>query len=773
MAIRMSGLVSGMDTESVVEQLMEAHKLKKTKVENNKTKLEWKQEKWKELNTKLYKLYTDQVSKMRLQSTYKTKKVSSSNESAITATASSSAPAGSNIVSVNKLASSQYVTGADISAKGLTKNSKLADAGIAAGTVITVKVGTGDDATTKNITVDSSTTINDFVTALKDSGLNANFDEKQGRFFISSVDSGEENAFTITSSALTTEAVDGRNAIRDAIGYDNLSATDKKTVDNAFTKIATGTYAEVYEATNSLLDIVEKNTRSQTKTLATDYVKSVAKESVLNDTDTMDKIRTDAQDAVSDESVASSIKEQYTKDAKAAIEQQLEEDIANGTVTLVDDSQKAIILKERMDANLDNMVQAKLDDTEAYEADIAAKKEEMVQAKVDAAVNSKVAEKMNSDECKAQVEYLTKNGLSDDSLAAAVSEGVFSEAEAGYVAITDDNKFASADEMVTIARDNLQSKIEAYQGMSETSGTTSALSQIGLGEITGSEVTDTTGTGMTVISAKDSEITLNGAVLKGTSNTFSVNGMTFDLKSVTEGQTVTLNVTNDVEAVYDSVKEFVTKYNEILKEMNELYDADSARGYEPLTDDEREAMTEEQVEKWEKKIKDSLVRRDSTLGTLINSMRTAMSSSVEVDGSRYSLATYGITTSSDYTEMGLLHIYGDEDDSTYSSMTDKLKAALTEDPDAVIETLTGVAQKLFDAMADKMKGSSVSSAQTFYNDKHISNQLKEYTSSISKWEDKLKDIEDKYYKQFSAMETALQKLNSQSSYLTGLFSSGQ
>jgi flagellar hook-associated protein 2 len=154
-------------------------------------------------------------------------------------------------------------------------------------------------------------------------------------------------------------------------------------------------------------------------------------------------------------------------------------------------------------------------------------------------------------------------------------------------------------------------------------------------------------------------------------------------------------------------------------------------------------------------------------------MRTAMSSSVEVDGKIYSLSMFGISTSSDYKENGLLHIYGDEDDSTYSSMEDKLKKALTENPDTVIDTLTGVTQKLFDALGNKMKGSSVSSAQTFYNDKHINNQLKQYTSSISKWDEKLKDMEDKYYKQFAAMETALQKLNSQSSYLTGLFSSGQ
>ena len=74
MAIRMTGMFSGLDTDAVIKELVNAQRTKNKKTTDKKQKLEWKQEKWKELNTKLYKLYTDQVSNLRLQKNYLTNK---------------------------------------------------------------------------------------------------------------------------------------------------------------------------------------------------------------------------------------------------------------------------------------------------------------------------------------------------------------------------------------------------------------------------------------------------------------------------------------------------------------------------------------------------------------------------------------------------------------------------------------------------------------------------------------------------------------------------
>ena len=126
-------------------------------------------------------------------------------------------------------------------------------------------------------------------------------------------------------------------------------------------------------------------------------------------------------------------------------------------------------------------------------------------------------------------------------------------------------------------------------------------------------------------------------------------------------------------------------------------------------------------------------------------------------------------TSTVYTEGGLLHIYGDADDSVYSAKDDKLKKALDEDPDAVIATLTGVFGKLRETMSQKMSATKYSSSFTFYNDIKMKSDVKSYEDEIEDWEDRLAEMEDSYYSKFTAMETALAKLQSQQSSMSSLF----
>ena len=149
-------------------------------------------------------------------------------------------------------------------------------------------------------------------------------------------------------------------------------------------------------------------------------------------------------------------------------------------------------------------------------------------------------------------------------------------------------------------------------------------------------------------------------------------------------------------------------------------------------------------------------------------MKGAMMSSVEIDGKNYSLSSLGIMTSSDYTEYGKLHIYGDKEDSTYADKENKLKNLLESDPDFVTKLMTGVTANLHEAMQKKMSKTSLSSALTFYNDKHMEKQKADYEKSISQWDKRLKEIEDKYYKQFTAMEKAMAQMQSSQSSLASM-----
>ena len=119
----------------------------------------------------------------------------------------------------------------------------------------------------------------------------------------------------------------------------------------------------------------------------------------------------------------------------------------------------------------------------------------------------------------------------------------------------------------------------------------------------------------------------------------------------------------------------------------------------------------------------------------------------------------------------LLLFNGDEDDSATSGKEDKLLAAIKEDPDSVAGFLQQLATGLYDSIDKKMKTSTLSSVFKVYNDKEMASEYSDYTTTIKKWEDKLSEQEDYYYKKFSAMETALAKLNSQTSSLSGLFGS--
>ena len=119
-------------------------------------------------------------------------------------------------------------------------------------------------------------------------------------------------------------------------------------------------------------------------------------------------------------------------------------------------------------------------------------------------------------------------------------------------------------------------------------------------------------------------------------------------------------------------------------------------------------------------------------------------------------------------QQNAFHIDGDQDDASVSGNVDKLMAALTSDPDSVVAFMQEMATNLYDTINDKMKSTSLSSTYTVYNDREMASEYSDYTSLIKKWEEKLAAQEDYYYKKFAAMETALSKINSQSSSFSGL-----
>ena len=161
------------------------------------------------------------------------------------------------------------------------------------------------------------------------------------------------------------------------------------------------------------------------------------------------------------------------------------------------------------------------------------------------------------------------------------------------------------------------------------------------------------------IDGRDAVIALNGVKYTNTTNDFAINGLNIsvngvtddvadpdstDLSSLNDSTAISINTTTDSQGIYDTVKDFLTEYNNIINEITKLYNADSAGSYEPLTDDEKDKMSDTEIEKWETKIKDSLLRRDSSLSSVMNTMMTSMSQPIEINGKSYSLSSFGIQT---------------------------------------------------------------------------------------------------------------------------------
>ncbi len=748
MPIRMTGLNSGLDTESIIAALMSAQRTKQTKVENKRTKLEWKKEQWASLNTKIYNFYTNSLSKMKMASTYMTKAATSSNNSKVTAKATTAAATGSYSVVVKQVASAQKVTSGKLNgavvkdadgnpvkdadgkekteaATSKTKLKDLAGANFEPGTQI--KVAAGDK--TVFLEVGDDTTISDFVGKLNDAGLTASFDEKQQRFFISSSKSGADNKFTITSGLMSQKQQDATKALKDLIGYDSLSATNKNTADNIMAGLQTG---------KSVDDVIEKLT-----TLANDYSDKTAKEKAT---------------------------ELYKAEAKASVLDGLDGEIRK---SLDKDDSYQVTDDDRIKYLKDKGF--KLDTSDGKTQADALKEAQGKYA-------DKEAEKLlKKDDYKTKIDNAVNNGLTQSDVDAVKNKLASS---GSGVTLEDGKDYTFADRMtrtldinakIDAAAKDYSDKMDGFLS-GDDAGNGEALKALGLEKVTGDEHKEDTekGTGMAVIAAADTQIEYNGATLTSDTTNITVAGLELNIISKTaDNETINISVTNDSSGVYDTIKEFVSEYNALLKEMNTFYNAGSAKDYDVLSDEEKDAMSESEVEKWEGKIKDSLLRRDSTLGAIVSSFKDKMMGTyTSSDGRRFALSSIGISTSQDYKEGGLLHILGDEDDSEYADKKNVLKSMLDEDPDAVIGVLTSLTDSLYSDLQKKMSATKMSSALTFYNDKEMSSQLSDYKDEISKWQSRLDEMEDKYYKQFSAMETALANLQSQQNSLASMLGGG-
>ncbi|KQU57605.1 flagellar hook-associated protein 2 [Rossellomorea marisflavi] len=264
--------------------------------------------------------------------------------------------------------------------------------------------------------------------------------------------------------------------------------------------------------------------------------------------------------------------------------------------------------------------------------------------------------------------------------------------------------------------------------------------------------------------------TYNGMQTERSSNTFVINGVEITLKNASNTN-VTFSSTPDVDKIMESIVKFVDEYNKLIDKVNGEINEKKFRDYQPLTAEQKKDMSEDEIKLWEEKARSGTLRNDSVLSTGLNKMRTDLYTSVS-GGTKgdNQLSQIGITTSSNYLDRGKLIIN-----------ESKLKEAISKDPNAIYELFAkngstsaeqGIARRMRDTLKSTMQSVEKKAGKTSaVNDTFsIGKLLKNMDSQISRFEDRMKQVESRYWSQFTAMEKAVQRANSQSAYLMQQFS---
>ncbi|MFA0815056.1 MAG: flagellar filament capping protein FliD [Anaerofustis sp.] len=296
------------------------------------------------------------------------------------------------------------------------------------------------------------------------------------------------------------------------------------------------------------------------------------------------------------------------------------------------------------------------------------------------------------------------------------------------------------------------------------------------------------GTDYTINQAQDAklEVSFDGGssyqAITRSSNSFTLDGVTLQLLGKADGDTqenISFSVSTDADSFYKKISDFVTDYNSMITLItNKLTETQSTdEQYLPLTDEQKEDMSDDEITNWETEAKKGLLKNDSYLQNIITDLRSSMNTVVK--GLDTTLSSIGISTKA----------YDWESNGTLEINEDTLKAAISEDPEAIKNlflqqptddkdtTTMGLSYRLkniftkyvntlgTDGILVNLAGveNDNSDDNNTYSDK-----IDEINDNLSDLQDQLETEESRYVSKFTSLETYISTMNSQSSYLSSL-----
>lgn len=277
---------------------------------------------------------------------------------------------------------------------------------------------------------------------------------------------------------------------------------------------------------------------------------------------------------------------------------------------------------------------------------------------------------------------------------------------------------------------------------------------------------------------------INGQEVYLNDNTYTLDGNTFTFNdNMTIGETYTVNIAKDSTTVKDALKKFVESYNKLIDDVYGYIGKSPAKDddgntYEPLTNAEKDEMSEDEITKWEEKAKQGVLYNDSTVSTVMSQMRSALYTNVTLDdGSKFGIYNLGIKTSSEWSEHGKLQIDENAFDKAFENNEDAIIKLFTDSDTGMMKKLNSVIDGAVKSSgAANTRGTLVRKAGKA--DSSVTTDSTIYKEMV-KMQDRLKELQDRYdtkeeywWKVFTNMETAMADLNSQTSYISSYLGTG-
>lgn len=789
MVTRIGGLASGMDIDSLVEKLMNAERAPLNKLYQNKQRYEWQRDAYRNVNTKL-KTFDTYIADNLVLKTLNSKTATSSNSNLVSATATGKATGTLSIEGVSQLATAARGVGTQINANGATKLSTLFDSSNPMPSEIKLSAIDTQGKLTEPVTIalDENMTVDQFVSKINASSAGVSAIFEGNRLSITAKNTGRE----VNGNAAMSTDTEGSKLFA-KLGLNQLVTEEGQNAVFQVNGIATERTSNSF--TINGYNVTLKETFNGAKAAAEKYNAAYEEWKNTSSTDYNQKI-TDAEQAkVNAEDAYNTANTAYTKSKEDLFGTVVTSDADKTAFNKINNPQLArdlnaddIEVIQQSDITTDAEYQTWLKDSNE---DVKTKlKNANITFDQFNALKSLDGEKLQS--LSAQSMYNTLGATFLNSLTA--DEKSLLNGVAQPISETDfntqiDNWKSSSNETEKALGEKL-AKLNAAQKstLRQLSSTDlDAMSDIATKYIDNNAK-------LAIKNTKESEHKAlvdrqNKALTdfkeaykqqfgkdENYTETDYLNAEAIPEENMPSSTTspVTMTSTTNVDDMMSKIKEFVATYNGLVKDLNDQLKESKYRDYAPLTDEQKKEMSEDEIKLWEEKAKSGLLRNDSLIREGLSNMRSLVyeSNPAIQDPKFNTLFSIGITTSKSYNDGGTLEIN-----------EEKLRKALEENPDAVEQLFKnstgkkedvvngetvdtrGYLEKLRESMKnieiniEKKAGRSTMTDAQYA----IGKSLMNVEDRIETWKDKLENIEARYWKQFTAMETAINKANQQSS----------